>query len=514
MRSGSARGATWVAAGILLSRLTGLLRESVFAGFFGTGVLADAWKAALRLPNVLQTLLGEGSLSASFVPIYSEFLDRDDPEDARRFASASLGLLAVVAGLLALIGALAAPWIVAVLAAGFDPETQAITTRLVRILFPMTGVLVLAAWALGVLNSHRTFFVPYVAPVAWNLAIIATLVVGGLRLQGVDLLVALAWGALVGGILQFAVQLPWVFKKAGKVFPSLDRGTEGVGEAVRNLVPVVSARGLDNISGLVRELTLATFLAQGAVALLAYAQTLYVLPISLFGLAVAAAELPELSRDREAQIGVLATRVRAGLERVQYFVVPAAVGYAVLGGEVVRIIFQRGQFTPDAGTATHAVLAAFSVGLLATASSRMLSSAYYGLRDTRTPARVAALRIGVSLAVGAALMFPLDRLAVGDRHLGAAGLALGAAAAAWTEYVLLRRGLTRRIGRHGPGMGVAVRVWLAATLAALAAVLVRGALSDLPSLLVSFLVLALFGGAYLGLTRLLRVDDPLRKAFG
>ena len=510
MKNRSARGAAWVSAGILLSRLTGLLRESVFAAYFGAGFLADAWKAALRLPNVLQTLLGEGSLSASFVPVYSELLERADPADARRFASAALGFLAVVAGALALLGVVAAPWIVAVLAAGFDPETQALTTRLLRILFPMTGVLVLAAWALGVLNSHRAFFVPYVAPVVWNLAIVGTMVGFGMRMSGADLLVATAWGALVGGMLQFLVQLPWVLRHAGGLRPRLDRAAPGLGEATRNLLPVVGARGLDTMSGLVRELTLATFLAQGAVAMLAYAQTLYILPISLFGLAVAAAELPELARQRSADVRVLADRVRSGLSRVQFFVVPAAVGYLVLGREVIRIVFERGRFQADDAMATHAILAAFSLGLLATSSSRMLSSAYYGLRDTATPARIAALRIGVSLSVGLALMFPFDRLEIGARHLGGVGLALGAAAAAWTEYGFLRNRLTRRIGSHGPGVALGIRVWGAALAAAAAAVGVRSVLPPMPAVVAAGATLLVFGGSYLAFSRMLRTDAPLR----
>lgn len=510
----SARGATWVSAGILVSRLTGLIRESVFAGFFGASPLADAWKAALRLPNVLQTLLGEGSLSASFVPVYSEMLEEKDPEDARHFAAAALGLLAVAAGVLALLGVLTAPWIVAVLTAGFDAETQALTTRLLRILFPMTGILVLAAWALGVLNSHRTFFVPYVAPAFWNLIIIGTLVVAGLSMSGIDLLVAMAWGALAGGVLQFVVQLPWVFKKAGAVVPSLDRHARGMNEAVRNLAPVVGARGLDSISGLVREVTLASFLAQGAVTVLAYAQTLYVLPISLFGLAVAAAELPEMSRSRKAPVEAMARRVRAGLERVQFFVVPAGVGYAVLGRDVIRIIFERGQFTTFDAIATHAVLAAFSLGLLATSSSRMLSSAYYGLRDTATPARLAAYRILMSLSIGVVLMVPFDRLVVGDRHLGAVGLALGSSAAAWTEYLYLRRGLAKRIGTHGPGAPIGIRIWCAAILSAVAGLLMRGMLGGAPPLVSAFGALAGFGAAYLGITHAMKVDGPLRSALG
>ena len=316
------RAAAWVAAGILASRMAGLARDVLFAFFFGNSAFAEAWRAALRIPNVVQNLLGEGTLSASFVPIYAELLERGELERAGRFAGAAFGILTAVAGLLALLGASLAPLLVTVFAPGFDGQTRELTVQLVRILFPMTGVLVLSAWALGILNSHRRFFVSYVAPVVWNAAMIATMIALGWiwAFEGDDLIVALGWGALAGGVLQFGVQLPFLAGRLRYFRPSLDLGVPGIREAIRNFVPVVSARGIVNLSALV-ELQLASFLAAGAVAVLGYAQRLYILPISLFGLAVAAAELPELSRQRErdrevgAEGGDLASQLGA-LEQV------------------------------------------------------------------------------------------------------------------------------------------------------------------------------------------------------
>ncbi len=488
----------------------------VFANFFGTSVLADAWTAALRLPNVLQNLLGEGSLSASFIPVYSEFLGEGKTEEARRFAGAALGLLALVAGGLALAGALLAPWIVDVVIPGFDGVQRDATVQLIRILFPMTGTLVLAAWALGVLNSHRRFLVSYSAPVLWNLAIIGTLVTAAVRFgyRDVALLTAMGWGALAGGFLQLGVQLPFVFRLVGRVRPTLDTHAPGVREAVRNLAPVVGARGFENVSSLVRELTLAGLLAGGAVAVLGFVQTLYVLPISLFGLSVGAAELPELSRERKAATEQLSARIGEALGQVQYWVVPTVVGYVLLGETVIRVVYFGGAFGEDETAVTALVLGVFSVGLLASASSRLLSNAFFALRDTRTPARVAVHRILISLAIGALLMFPLDERQIGDLHLGAAGLAAGAALAAWYEYVVLRRALRRHVGAHGPGASEGVRVWLSAVSAGVAAGFVQPLLGGLHVKLAALGTLAVYGVAYLALTRVmgLRRALPARRS--
>lgn len=501
-----------VGAGIFLSRLAGFVRDRVFAHFFGTGDLADAWRAALRLPNVVQNLLGEGTLSASLIPVYARFLEEGRDEDARRFAGAALGILAVVAGALALVGALAAPWLVALFFPMWSPEKQAATAELTRILFPMTGILVMSAWALGVLNTHRRFFVSYLAPVFWNLAMIVALVAGGSwwLLQPDDLVVVLAWGALVGGVLQLGVQLPFVLRHLGGLRLSLGRGVPGVADAVRSFGPVVAARGVVNLSGWI-DLVLAGMLTHGAVALLGYAQTFYVLPISLFGMSVAASELPELSRMGEEGRRALAERVSTALARVSWFLIPSAVGYLALGDVVVAALYQTGAFGTAQSLATWAVLGAYALGLTASASSRVLSSSFYALRDTRTPARIAYLRVGVSTVAGLALMFPLDRWTVAGLHLGAAGLALGASLGAWLEYGLLRRALAARIGPHGAGATRLVRTTLAAASAAAVGVGTQLLLEAPHPIVAALGTLLPFGVAYLAASALLGVPIPLRR---
>ncbi|MBM4184898.1 MAG: murein biosynthesis integral membrane protein MurJ [Gemmatimonadetes bacterium] len=493
-------GAARVGAGIFLSRVFGFVRERFFAYYFGSSDFADAWRAALRLPNVVQNLLGEGTLSASLIPVYSELIEKGELEKAGRFAGAALGLLAAVAAGVALAGTALAPVLVAIFFASWDPAKQALTVDLVRILFPMTGVLVLSAWALGILNSHRRFFVSYVAPVFWNLAMIAAMVAGaayfGSDAPSRDLVVALAWGALVGGLIQFAWQLPFVMGHVRGLRLSFGRGVEGVREAVHNFWPVVAARGIVNVSAWI-DLFLAGWLRSGAVAVLGYAQTFYMLPISLFGMSIAASELPELSRMRGEAERIVAERVGKALRRIAYFMVPSALAYVVLGDVIVAALYQTGEFDASATLVTWTVLGAYALGLPASGASRVMSSAFYALRDSRTPSRVAYVRVTVSLVVGLALMIPLDRIGVGGLALGAAGLALGATSGAWVEYGLLRRALGARIGRHGPEGAASERIWLAAAAASAAGVLVQIVLPPAHPAIVALETLVPFGVVYI-----------------
>jgi putative peptidoglycan lipid II flippase len=488
-----------------------LVREGVFARFFGVSEVADAWGVALRTPNVLQVMFGEGTLSASFIPIYAELLEEGRKKEAARFAGAVFGLLTLVAGLLAVLGILFAPWIVRIVASGFSPELQATTTGLVRILFPMTACLVLSAWALGVLNTHRRFLLSYAAPIAWNLAMIGAMVGGGFfwELSGAELANVLAWGAVVGGVLQLGVQLPLALRLLGEFHPSLSTRTEGVAEALRNFVPMVTARGAVNLSGLL-DLALASYLAVGAIALLRYAQTLYLLPISLFGLSVAAAELPELSRIRSQGREALARDVGRGIERVAYFLIPSALTYVFLGDVVAAALYGRGAFGPNEVLATWGVLGAYALGMPASAVSRLLSSAFYAMHDTRTPARIAYFRVALSFGVGAGLMFPFDRFGVGGLRLGAVGLALGATVGAWTELVLLRRALNGAIGFHGSAPGTLIRLWIAAGMGCAAALAAGFLLGGAHPWIQAAGTLLPFGGVYLIATIRLRVSDPLR----
>ena len=232
------RGAVLVAAGILLSRIAGLVRLRVFSHYFGiTSDAADAFNAAFRIPNFLQNLFGEGVLSASFIPVYAGLLARKKSEDADRVASAVFAILALVTSLLVLLGVFAAPWLIVAIAPGFEGARRELSIQLVRILFPGAGLLVLSAWCLGILNSHRRFLLSYSAPVLWNAVMIATLVWMG-RTQNLDqLAIYLAWGSVLGSALQFVVQLPLVIALSGRLRPGLHLRDSEVRTVVTNFVP-------------------------------------------------------------------------------------------------------------------------------------------------------------------------------------------------------------------------------------------------------------------------------------
>ena len=508
--------ASRVASGILVSRAFGLVREITFAHHFGNGPLADAWRAALKIPNVIQNLLGEGSLSASFIPVYVRFLEEGREEEAGRAAGAVLGLLATAAGALALIGSWAAPLLVAVFTIGFTGDGRAeILVTLLRVLFPMTGVLVISAWALGVLNSRRRFFISYVAPALWNLSMIVTMVtLGGRGVAGVELLVALAWGALAGGVLQLLFQLPFLARYLRHARPSLNTRIAGVREIMTNFVPAMAARGAVNLGALL-DTNLASLLVVGAVGALGYAQTLYLLPVSLFGLSIAAAELPELSRDRASGMTAVRKRAEQAVGKVLFWMIPVTGGY-IFHREAVTAIFQRGAFDQGQVTAVGLILAAYALGLPAAGTARVLSSTFFALGDTRTPARIAFARIAVSAGVGVALMFPLDRHVVGGLGMGAAGLAGGSAAGSWLELLLLRR----KLGRRLPGLALAdgrvARCLFAAIVATAAGMLPGLLLPPLAPLLRAAVTILPVALLYLGITRALgvspvRLRSPFRR---
>ncbi|HZA85800.1 MAG TPA: murein biosynthesis integral membrane protein MurJ, partial [Acidimicrobiales bacterium] len=517
-RSSRGRGSVLIGAGIFLSRASGLVRERVVGHFFGTGHAADAFSAAYRIPNVLQSLLGEGVLSASIVPMYSRLLADGREEDAGRVAGALAGLLAAVVGATVVLVVVFARSVVAVLAPGLAPETFDLTVVLLQIIAPGVGFLVLSAWCLGILNSHRRFFLSYVAPVLMNVVQIAvligatTVVVGGgvggglSGLEQSSLVVWLAWGVVIGGFLQFAVQLPTVFRLTPHLRLSLRTRDAGVREAVRSFVPLVAGKGVVHLSGYV-QLVLASFLAVGALAGLRYAQMLYVLPVSLFAMSVAAAELPVLSTIGAERLGELRDRVKSGLGLIAFLVAPTVVAYVVIGDLVVAALLQTGEFGRADTVQVWMILAVHAVGLPATTGSRLLQSALYGLGKPRNAARIAIVRVAVALALGALLMFSFDRVVVGpeglsvvgdvpafmplpadvrnsvpveeQKHLGAVGLALAAGAASLLEYRLLRRALLRQGVRIAMTTGHILRTAVAAGISGIAAGAVRFVVGDL-----------------------------------
>jgi len=463
--------ATLVATGILASRIAGFVRQHFLARYLGLSDAADAFNAAFRIPNFLQNLFGEGVLSASFIPVYARLLAERDEAEATRVAGAVAALLGLLTSVLVLLGILATPVLIDVIAPGFAGAKRDLTVSLVRILFPGAGLLVLSAWCLGILNSHRRFLLSYTAPIVWNLTIVAALLWFGGRVGQFDLAVVTAWTSLVGSALQFLVQLPTVLRLLGRVPLALDVWSPSVRTVVRNFGPVFVGRGVVQISAYV-DTVIASFLPMGAVAALTNAQALYVLHVSLFGMSVSAAELPAMSSALGAQDDVdehLRARLDAGLRRIAFLVVPSGMAFLAIGDVLAAALFQSGRFTRADSVYVWGILAGSAVGLLASTLGRLYASTYYALRDTRTPVRFAVLRVLLTTVLGLAFALPLPALLGLDPKWGAAGLTTSAGLAGWVEFALLRRTLNRRIGRTGLPAAFVVRLWAAATLAAAAA---------------------------------------------
>ena len=503
-RRSSAANALLVGAGVLLSRLAGFVRERVFAHYLGSSDAADAFKAALKIPNALQNLFGEGALSASLIPVYSRLLAEGREEEAKRTARAVGTLLALLVTLVVAAGVLATPLLIDLIAPGFSGEKREMTVLLVRVLFPGIGLLVLSAWCLGILNSHRRFFLPYAAPVLWNGAMIAALVLAGAKAAPYAIAEWTAWGAVAGSLLQLAVQLPEVSGLAGPLRPALDLRSPHVKTVVTNFLPSVGSRGVTQVSSYVDQV-IASFLPSGAVAALAYAQTLYLLPVSLFGMSISSAELPELSSGVGGD--ALRARLDAALRRVAFLVVPSAVAFAALGDRVAALVFQTGAFSRDDVAWVWAVLAGSSVGLLASTLARLYASAFWALHDTRTPLRFAMARVALGAGLAALLAFRGPALLGLPPRMGLAGLTLGAGLAGWVEMLLLRRALNARVGKTGLPASFSARVWGAALGAAAAGWGVKAALGGLGPVLLGAAVCGVFGAAYGALALLLGVPE-------
>jgi putative peptidoglycan lipid II flippase len=509
---GTGAAAALVATGILASRALGVVRQSLMARYLGatTGIAADAFMAAFKIPNLLQNLFGEGALSASFIPVYSNLLARREQEDeAGRVAGAVGAILALVTSLLVLLGVLLAPYLIPVIAPGFTGEKRELTIRLTRILFPGAGIFVLGAWCLGVLNSHRRFLLSYAAPVLWNLAMIGALVGFGGRQDRISLAVTLGWASVIGAALQFLVQLPMVLRLIPHLRLSFDYKRQNVRRVLSNFTPVFFSRGIVQVSAYVDQL-LASLLPQGMVALLGYAVTVYTLPVSLFGMSISAAELPEMSSvlGSESEIAdVLRTRLNAGLRRIAFFVIPSAAAFLALGDVIARALFQSGRFTVTDTFFTWGILAGSAVGLLASTLGRLYSSTYYALHDTRTPLRFAIVRVLLTTMLGYAFAIPLPGLLGIDPRWGAAGLTASAGIAGWIEFLLLRSRLNRRIGATGLPKSYIASLWFSAAAASAVALFIRHGVPNLHRFVLAAAVLGSFSLVYGALTLGFRVPE-------
>jgi putative peptidoglycan lipid II flippase len=501
-----------VGLGILLSRIIGFVRERVFAHYFGVhSISADAFRSAIRIPNLLSTLFGEGVLSASFVTVYAKLRAQGNDEEAEKLAAAVFGILSLVCAVLVLIGISATPLLIDAIVPGFKAEDprRLLAIHLVRILFPATGLLVMSAWCLGVLNSHRQFLLSYLAPVALSLAVIVVNLTAGRSASDARLVVDVAWGWVLGSLLQFLVQLPRVLAILPGFRPRLELRSPYIRSVLRNFGPVFISRGVVQISAFIDQ-QIASFLPLGAISALGYGQIISILPVSLFSMSVSAAELPTLSSatGTDEEIATfLRARLSPGLRRIAFFVIPSAVAFLLLGDIVVALVFQSGKFQRTAVEDVWAVLAGSAVGLLATSLGRLYSSAFYALLDTRTPLRFALIRVALTAILGviSALLLP-HWLGINPKW-GVAGLTASAGIAGWVEFVLLRQALAKRIGKTPLPPSFTIRLWSVAVSAAAVAYFVKLAIGTGHPKLLACLALPVYGGIYFVGTALLGIAE-------
>ncbi|HEV8674169.1 MAG TPA: murein biosynthesis integral membrane protein MurJ [Methylomirabilota bacterium] len=446
-RGGVVRAAAVVGGATLVSRVLGFVRDMVVAQAFGAGPATDAFFVAFRLPNLLRRLVAEGALSSAFIPVFTEYLTtRPRPEVLRMFRAVAGGLVAVLAGL-TVAGVLAAPALVRVMAPGFfsDATTGVLTVRLTRVMFPYLFFVGLAALGMGMLNAHRHFLMPALAPIMLNLAIIGA--VFGLVPHLAEPVFGLAVGVLVGGVGQAAIQLPALARRGLLVAPVLDRRHPAVTRIVRLLAPVAVGQSASQLNILV-DTIIASFLVGGSVSYLYYADRLVEFPLGVFGIAVATAVLPTLSEQAASgDVAALRATLAFAHRLAAFILVPAAIGLLVLREPLVRVLYQRGEFGPVETTQTAWALGFYTLGLLGFASAKIGAQGFYALGDTRTPVKVAIAAMVLNSILAVSLAFPL-------RH---GGLALATSCSATVNALALAWLLRRRVG--GGAVAGARRGW-------------------------------------------------------
>jgi len=460
-----AKAAGLIGAATFSSRILGFIRDMVLARLFGATAAADAFFVAYRIPNLLRELFAEGSMSAAFIPVFTEYHTLRARRDAWELASAVFTTLLTVLTLVTTLGILAAPWIVWLLAPGFhgEPSKLAMTTYLTRIMFPYLLFISLAALAMGVLNSLRAFAAPALSPVLFNLFIIGcALFLSPLLAEPI---LGVAVGVVAGGAAQFAMQVPGLWRRGMLFGWRFEPGHPGVRRIGALLVPSLLGLSVTQVNITVSTI-LASFFAGGPTYLF-YGMRLIQFPLGIFGVALATAILPTLSAQAaRGALDELRATLGFGLRMIFFIILPAMLGLILLRGPIVHLFFEHGSFTAQDTAATAAAVLCYAVGLWAFAGVRIIVAAFYSLQDTRTPALVAMGAVAANVALSLLLMEPL-------RH---AGLALATALAAMVNVGTLVAVLNRRLG------GVAwwsvgrsaVRVLAAAAPVVLACVWIEG----------------------------------------
>ncbi|HMQ05029.1 MAG TPA: murein biosynthesis integral membrane protein MurJ [Pyrinomonadaceae bacterium] len=461
-----ARSAGVVSIAVLFSRLLGLVRETVFARFFGAGYLYDAFVVAFKIPNILRDLFAEGALSAAFVKVFTDYQIRKNEIEAWRLASLIFNVLAVVMSVITVVGMLVAPWVVPLLARGFPPEKAALAVTLTQIMFPFILLVALAALAMGVLNTKGRFGIPASASTAFNVfSIVAGLSLaywlsgGGWEFSPDKntvpseaaqwAIIGMAIGTLVGGAAQLLIQVPSLLKVGFRFSPVLDLFDPGVKRVMRLMGPAVIGTSAVQIKVLVDVFVVSGI--EGGQSWLSFAFRLMQFPIGLFGVAIGTAAIPALSRlASEERTVEFRSTLSDSLKLVFLMTVPAACGLIVLGEPIIRLIYEGGRFGAIDTNMTAWALAAYSIGLAGYAAIKVLSPSFYALDDARTPMWVSIGSIAVHVPMSFGMMYYLSTVGVSPERpngFGHVGVALATSTVALVNFLALSIFMRRRIKR-------------------------------------------------------------------
>ncbi|MFH1778999.1 MAG: murein biosynthesis integral membrane protein MurJ [Candidatus Omnitrophota bacterium] len=437
-----AKSAGIIGLGILLSRILGFVRDIIIASVFGTLLPAQAFVVALRIPNLLRDLVGEGAANAAFIPVLTEYATKKTKREFWELAGIILNAMIVVLAAISILGVILAPFIVRVIAPGFvkDADKLQLTVRLTQVMFPYIFLIGLTAYATGVLNSLKHFTAPAFSQPLWNIALILSALYLCPKMQVP--VMGLAIGVLIGGLLQLSVQALPLFNR-GMAPPKLNKFKHPASTEIgKLLLPRVLGASIYQINTFVDMMlaSLSRIVGEGAIAALYYSNRLWQFPLAIFGTAWAQATLPTLSEHAaEEDIKRFKDTLSFSLRSVFFITIPAAIGLLVLSTPIVQALFERGSFNRYSTEITSYALFYYSLGLFAYAGVKILVSAFYSLKDTLTPVKVALAALILNIILNLILMWPLK---VG-------GLALATSISSTVNFFLLYYLLRKKIGPLG-----------------------------------------------------------------
>ncbi|MDD2680108.1 MAG: murein biosynthesis integral membrane protein MurJ [Candidatus Omnitrophica bacterium] len=433
-----ARSAGVIGLATLVSRLLGFLRDIVIARLFGVYIYAQAFVIAFRIPNLFRDLVGEGATNAAFVPVFSEYTSRHSKEEFWELANVVLNLLLIILMSITILGIIFSPVIVRFIAPGFisSPEKLAATIKLNRIIFPYVLLISLSAYSMGILNSLKNFAVSAFAPCLLNISIIVFAILFGEGICG------LAWGILVGGVLQLAIQLPVLYKKGFRLKIPKTLNHPAARNIGKLMLPRILSSCIYQLNNFVDSIfgSLAWIVGEGGVAVLYFSYRLIQFPLGVFSNALSQAILPTLSTQalEEAQ-GQLKRTLSWGLRAVFFIMLPAGVAFMVLARPMVITLFGGGRFDAYSAGLTSRALFFYSLGLFAYGGTKILQSCFFSLKDTVTPTKIAAVSLILNIILNATLIFPLK----------IAGIALATSISGVITFFILFFLLEKKIGYFG-----------------------------------------------------------------